>query len=248
MVEQRLPERHPHRLRLVTLLGVVVVAAALTSCNLQSSPESTETRPQVAAEQTGEQHEAYSLHRNIPATTFWVGEQAGKDNRNIHNLSSAWVDDWVGAFGGVDDPDNRCANYQPCGFTPRENPFYYALPYNDLNDDETRKESAKNIPWYNDVMQKYQNPTSVVKNTWAEITVGDKKAYAQWEDSGPYTYDEFGYVFRNENPPAGQAGIDLSPAVADYFGSDGLITVSWRFIKEADVPDGPWKLIVTTSN
>src|SRR5688572_29878474 len=60
---------------------------------------------------------SYPWHHNIVSTVFWVGEQGDTSNDFISNASSTWVRDWVGAFGGIDDPTKRCG-YSPCGFVP----------------------------------------------------------------------------------------------------------------------------------
>jgi hypothetical protein len=35
--------------------------------------------------------------------------------------------------------------------------------------------------------------------------------------------------------------------VRDYLGLAGLDVVDWQFVLAADVPDGPWRAVVTTS-
>ena len=245
MVEQQSPERRSRKARVGALLGIAVLAASLATYNALSPDHTPETKHEVKAER----HEAYSIHRNITATIFWVGEAATQDNDFIHNSASAWLDDWQAAYGGVDDPNNRCG-WLPCGFTPKENSFYFALPYNDLHDDGSRKASARNIPWYGKVID--ANPTSVVKNHWIKITLqkatGEKTAYAQWEDAGPFVYDDFDYVFGDGKPTSNRAGLDLSPATASYLGINGRGAVSWQFVDDLEVPDGPWKEVITTSN
>lgn len=205
-----------------------------------SNPEVRHDRP-VDVERRGN----YTIHKDITATMFWVGEAADESNDFIHNRSSAWIEDWQSAYGGVDDPNNRCGHL-PCTFVPQENPFYFALPYNDLDEHGKRKASAKRIPWYNEVIG--DNPKSVIKNRWIKITFGDKTAYAQWEDIGPFEYDDFGYVFGTGRPESDRAGIDLSPATAIWLKLDGRGNVSWQFVKESDVPKGPWRETITRSN
>ena len=39
---------------------------------------------------------------------------------------------------------------------------------------------------------------SVIKNKWIKITANGKTAYAQWEDCGPFIYDDFNYVFEGK--------------------------------------------------
>jgi hypothetical protein len=179
------------------------------------------------------------------ATTFWVGEPAGEDNGDISNAASTWDEHWQEHFGGVDDPRHR-NGWHPAGFTPRENPFYVALPYNDLDDNGEVKASAAAIPWGAARVE----GQSVVKNRWLHIVSSDKSVYAQWEDAGPFGEDDFAYVFGDAAPKNKinqSAGIDASPAVRDYLGLDDLTPVSWQFVDQAAVPPGPWLDIITTS-
>jgi hypothetical protein len=188
---------------------------------------------------------SFPVHRGITATEFWVGEAAGPDNAFITNTSSAWENNWVANFGGVDDP-NRRAGWFPAGFKPQENPFYYALPYNDLNGQGRTKPSAARIPWAGPSVPPGE---SIVKNRWVRIAVGTKVAYGQWEDVGPFGEDDFRYVFGRRpptNPINQSAGIDLSPGLEAYLGLTGLNPVDWQFVDQAAVPPGPWRKIVTT--
>ncbi|HZS73365.1 MAG TPA: polysaccharide deacetylase family protein, partial [Candidatus Nitrosotalea sp.] len=141
----------------------------------------------------------YPWHQNIVTTYFWVGEPADADNSYNDNLSSAWDDNWTSRYGGVDDPNTR-NGYLPSGFVPKENPFYFALPYNDFNDDGTRKDNAYDVVYWSSEKKTWDDSESMVKNRWIEITKGDKTAYAQWEDSGPFVYDDSNYVFGNARP------------------------------------------------
>ena len=77
---------------------------------------------------------------NIVATVFWIGEQAVEGNP-VPNTESAWDASWVAHYGGEDNPEQR-ANFIPTAFTPGQNPFYVALPYNDVDDHHTRREAA----------------------------------------------------------------------------------------------------------
>ncbi|MBI4127854.1 MAG: hypothetical protein HY459_02155 [Parcubacteria group bacterium] len=181
--------------------------------------------------------------KRVMTTFFWVGEGAGEDNRFISNTSSAWVEDWVGQFGGIDDPDDRCG-FKPCAFEPKENPFYFALPYDDLDDEGERKKSATRIPWYEET----KDNLSVVKDRWIEIRYEGTSCYAQWEDVGPYKTDDFEYVFGSRRPRnryGERAGLDISPAVRDCLGLLDNALVEWRFVESSEVPVGPWNEIVT---
>lgn len=192
----------------------------------------------------------YTLHHDITATYFWVGESASKDNQYNDNLSSAWDSSWVVHFGGVDDPINR-TGYLPVAFVPRENPFYFALPYDDFFVDGSRKPDAySTVYWSHE--KNWSDSESMVKNRWIAITQGNKTVYAQWEDAGPFLYDDKNYVF-GTSPPVNainkNAGLDVSPAVRDYLGlfNQGKNQVSWQFVDFEDIPDGLWKDVITTS-
>ena len=198
---------------------------------------------------TGLVEKKYPLHENIRATYFWVGESADADNQYINNLSSAWDDDWIHHYGGTDDPVNR-NQYLPSEFAPKENPFYFALPYNDFNDDGTRRADAYGVVYWAGEKQ-WNDSESMVKNRWIEITKGNKTVYAQWEDAGPFLYNDSAYVFGDASPSNTlnhDAGLDVSPAVRDYIGlQHGKNIVSWRFVDFVNVPDGPWKDTITSS-
>ncbi|HEY5805825.1 MAG TPA: hypothetical protein VIS56_00380 [Candidatus Saccharimonadales bacterium] len=230
---ERSPDTAPHSSRRNNLLLAVAAGGLLVGTLAACTTDPRNTTP-------GEH--GYPIHHSITTTVFWVGEEGSPDNRGIHNRSSTWIEDWQGAYGGVDDPKSRCG-FLPCGFKPKENPFYFALPYNDLNEDCTPKPSRKHVSWYT-----APPPTgnSVVKNQWIKITFGDKTAYAQWEDAGPFGEDDANYVFGSVEPQA-DAGLDISPATATYLGLDGKEKTSWQFIPEKAVPEGPWRETITKS-
>jgi len=187
------------------------------------------------------------VHRNISATIFWVGEDASEDNSFIPNAASAWDDHWLDHFGGIDDPAHR-TGYLPAGFTPKENPFYFALPYDDLINGTRKSSASRVIPWAKS--RSWGPGESMCKNQWIQISKGDTIVYAQWEDVGPYEEDDAAYVFgtaRPRNRINHNAGLDVSPAVAQYLSMEDVDTVSWQFVAAADVPDGPWKHVLTTS-
>lgn len=190
----------------------------------------------------------YPRHDDIKASVFWVGEPADESNGQIANFSSSWQEEWQTDFGGVDEPaaDQRIG-FCPKAFRPKQNPFYVALPYNDLEIDGTRKADAKRVvPWANESTN--ATTGSIVKNRWVEVSIGDRRCYGQWEDAGPFLENDAAYVFGSARPANTKilgAGIDLSPAVETCLGIAGAATVSWRFIDTADVPNGPWLVIQT---
>ena len=181
-----------------------------------------------------------SWHYQIRATVFWVGEQPTVRNP-VSNAASSWDPNWEESFGGYDHPFKR-RGYLPIGFEPKLNPFYIALPYNDLlHGREHRPEASEVIPWF---WRSYRGPgVSVCHNRWVAIHHKGRIAYAQWKDVGPFTIDDWPYLFEGKRPRAAanqNAGIDISPAVRDFLGVRGNADVDWRFVEESEVPGGPW--------
>lgn len=180
--------------------------------------------------------------RNIVTTVFWVGELAGANNP-VSNQQSSWDLSWMANYGGFDPPEtsNR-RNYIPIGFIPKQNPFYIALPYNDLAKGQFKPEAPLVIPWFR---QAYSGPgQSVCKHHWIAIRKGMRVCYAQWEDCGPFRTDDFEYVFGSERPKGNLnfgAGLDVSPAVRDYLGLQSTDVTDWQFVDVKDVPPGPWR-------
>lgn len=203
--------------------------------------------------QNTSQKKGYPLHTNIVATVFWIGEPVGNGSSE-DNAISAWDDEWQKNYGGYDDYENR-NGYYPVGFIPKQNPFYLDLPYNDFNNNGSRKaNSYQVVPWAGS--QKWDSRTSMMKNRWVKLIRNGVVCYGQIEDSGPYQYDDFNYVFSTEdarpkNKSANNAGMDVSPALRDCLKFEGLNNadnkVDWQFVESSDVPNGPWKQIVTSS-
>ena len=184
------------------------------------------------------------VHRAVTTTVFWVGEQASDDNSHIANVASAWDEQWQAHYGGVDSPDARHL-YSPSGFTPKENPFYVALPYDDIDDSGQRRPTASLCP--NTAKPKQY---SWCKNSWIAIRHGNKVVYAQWEDVGPYQEDDTAYVFGTKQPRNQidtKAGLDVSPAVRDFLNLGDVSRTNWNFVPASSVPAGPWRQIVTIS-
>lgn len=184
--------------------------------------------------------------RTVTTTVFWVGEQSGPDNGYIANYASAWDETWQLHFGGVDSDISR-DGYNPTGFTPKENPFYFALPYSDFTNSGKRKSTAKYCP---NAATLSSQPYSWCKNSWIKIESHGKIAYAQWQDVGPFETDDVDYVFGTTMPKnnfGARAGLDVSPATRDYLGLADVDKAKWQFVSASSVPQGPWKQTVTTS-
>ena len=227
-------------------------AAAQTSVPRVLVP--TGSRP---AAPTAAQHPAasaaagglYPWRLHVTITLFWVGEQA-TDRNPVANLKSSWDQNWMANFGGYDDPEptKRLANFasgefRPKAFVPKLNPFYVALPYNDVVSSHQHKvEASRVIPWF--ARLRPEPGETVCKDRWLQIYNGSRSCYAQWEDCGPWVTDDWEYVFGSKPPQTthnGSAGLDISPAVRDYLSLVSGKKVHWRFVEAAQVPNGPWK-------
>ena len=185
--------------------------------------------------------ERFPWKTQIVTTVFWIGEKPTANNP-VPNRASSWDANWTKNYGGLDNPDRaERHNFIPASFTPRQNPFYCALPYNDKAATGHRPEAPRVVPWFRDA---YQGPAvSTCKGRWIAIRNGNKTAYAQWEDAGPFRTDHWQYVFGNERPKPNLnkgAGLDVSPAVRDYLGLQETDVTDWKFVEFSEVPQGPW--------
>ena len=247
-----------HKPLVLSLLALVVCAGS-SAADVQGNPRvavptvtvPTGSRPTVAAQYgTGSGLRInYPWKTYVTYTIFWVGEQPSARNPTP-NTKSSWDQQWVANFGGCDDPEpaNRVANhttgeFRPKNFVPRLNPFYVALPYNDvLCAGKYKPEAERVIPWFS--RARSEPGKSVCKGRWVQIYNGRRSCFAQWEDCGPWTTDDWEFVFGSKSPKTsenGAAGIDLSPSIRDYLGLTSGKKVHWRFVEAAQVPDGPWK-------
>jgi hypothetical protein len=188
----------------------------------------------------------YPWKLSIVATVFWVGEQATVNNP-VHNFSSSWDKFWWRTYGGYDNPNAEGRRRLPEGgtipatFVPQQNPFYVALPYNDVSGGRHKPEARRVIPWFNSVIE--EDGKSVCRDRWVVLRKGTRVCYAQWSDCGPFRTDHWQYVFGNERPTPNLnrgAGIDVSPAVRDYLGMGNMDVVDWKFVEFSDITPGPW--------
>jgi len=239
--EKRIPKRtRPRRrtektrkrmMKAISILSIGALAAISAGCSTTSQSVSA----------TGER---YPWKKNIVTTVFWVGEKPSANNPTPNRISS-WDKNWSRSYGGFDDPNPaHRRNLIPVKFTPRQNPFYCALPYNDKAATGHRPEAPRVVPWFKEA---YQGPgVSTCKDRWVAIRKGDRTVYAQWEDAGPFRTDYWQYVFGNERPKTTLnrgAGLDVSPAVRDYLGLNETDVTDWRFVEFSEVPRGPWSTL-----
>ncbi len=192
------------------------------------------TRPRVG-------QPVYPWKMNIVTTIFWIGEPSTGVTAAC-NTKSSWDPNWQVNFGGFDDPSPaaRTWDFRPKTFEPKQNPFYVALPFNDITN---KGLAASVIPWFKH--HPNRGAGTVCKSQWIAIRFGKKICYAQWEDCGPFETDDWAYVFgRNPQPKTvmnNGAGLDVSPAVRDYLGIVSGVRCDWRFCDVREVPDGPWR-------
>jgi|ERR1700746_3726107 hypothetical protein len=150
---------------------------------------------------------------------------------------------WCGEPATAHSPSNFESSYDPLWFLHYryENSFYVAVPYCDIDDHGHTKPTAVMAPWYRSEFK--ADGISIMKDRWVELRAGNRIAFAQIKDSGPYSSDDPEYVFGNAPPlphANNQAALDVSPAVRDYLGLSGLSTCSWRFCSAQKVIPGPW--------
>jgi len=134
-----------------------IINNTITNTTITNTTNTTLTNTTTNTTQTNTTKNNYSWHLNAYTTQFYVGTPGTTG-------AGAWDINWLQHYGGVDNPINR-TGYYPLGFTPKENPFYYALPYSDFDSNGKRRTNAMQITWYVPVDQS----TSLVKNRWIEV-------------------------------------------------------------------------------
>lgn len=219
----------PYCLRSPLKLWVFTLLCLLSVLSLYSAEENALIGPSAPSAKA-----KYPWKKDIVTTCFWIGQGCTTYN-DTTNYQSAWDTDWTRNYGGMDDPIRRIG-LLPRKFAATLNPFYIALPFNDLVYPDLAK---KYVPWFKETPRGLK-PVSQCKGHWVEIRNKDGKVcYAQWQDVGPFRSDHAKYVFGNERPNTfNKAGLDVSPAVRDYLGLSGLDLTDWRFVDE--VAEGPW--------
>lgn len=179
----------------------------------------------------GAYHLTYPWKTNILPDVFWIGKQGA--------VRSAWDDNWVKTNGGIDSPNDR-NGYSAAGHAAKVNPFYVALPFNDLAHPELALEW---VPRAWNRQPRNGKAVSGCKDRWVEMkSAAGRICFAQWKDAGPLGDADPEYVFGSSAPKAGdKPALSVSPAVAQYLDlNDDTNRVSWRFVDEANVSPGQW--------
>lgn len=206
----------------------------------------------------------YQWHYRIVSTTFWVGE-IFNSGPNGSQVISTYDAHWEAHYGGCDGlvqgavcrTERRVAanGYFPRHMTPKQNPFYLDVPFDDVNDPIAAAVRARVVPWAHLPAYRARLPhpnQSIMKNHWVEIRSQGHICFGQVEDAGPGRYHDANYVF-GSHPPSNRlynhAGMDVSPALngclhfKELNGENDV--VRWRFVEPRAVPPGPWRKLVT---
>jgi TonB family protein len=108
--------------------GIVATSSPETGASVPPSFFGTSSNPPM----TGVSADGFPLEANVTTTPFWVGD-GQVTGKTLTQYASAWEKHWLKIFGGGDDPERTArGNYIPISFVPHQNTFYYALPYNDV--------------------------------------------------------------------------------------------------------------------
>jgi hypothetical protein len=254
---------------LITALVIGLAILAVLSIVLSTAPRTATGTPTPSGSPSPPIAGAYPWHTRIVSTTFWVGEIFDPNAADGSQVYSTYDSAWMQSYGGCDGvrTANDCRteartaanDYFPTQLTPLENPFYLDLPFDDVNDSQAFASREQVVPWAGQA--EYAGSTgdgsvSLMKNRWVRIRSNGQTCYGQIQDAGPGQYHDAAYVFgtddaRPANKKFNGAGMDVSPALngclrfSDINGEKD--TVDWQFVEAADVPQGPWTRIVTTS-
>lgn len=244
--------------------GIALAALLILSSAACTGRGSGADRGRGDAERAG-----YPWHTDVVATTFWVGEVFDAQASDGSQMYSTYDSNWYASYGGCDGvivagvcqtevrtPEN---NYFPSATSARENPFYLDLPFDDVNNSRGAEMRQAIVPWAGETAYaagKEDASFSLMKNRWVELEHDGNTCFGQIQDAGPGEYDDDAYVFgaddaRPKNQRYGGAGMDVSPALNSCLGFADIngveAGISWRFVDDVDVPQGPWTVLVTTS-
>jgi hypothetical protein len=233
-----------HQSYLASAYPATVIPMTSSAAGSFSSVPSTTITPSsdfVFTNFTKRTKNSYPWRTGIVTTMFWIGE-GGSAVSSTDNVASAWDEDWRSKNRGNDSPNDR-NGFATAEHASTVNPFYVALPFNDLAFPDKAHEWLP-AGWYRRPQDGKQ--VSACKDRWVWIkNAQGRSCFAQWEDVGPLTYSDAEYVFGGHRPTGMgdyRAGLDISPAVAQYLGIDEnhKAITSWRFVDDEDVPPGAW--------
>jgi hypothetical protein len=230
-----------HQPYYASILPTSVIPLTSATTGIYSAPSRTTSPPPdfVFANFSHKSKLIYPWRTGIITTMFWIGE-GGSSISPTDNIGSAWDEHWRSTNRGNDDPEER-NGYASAEHASTVNPFYVALPFNDLAYPDKARDWVPRS-WHRPNQDGKQ--VSACKDRWVWIKNSNgRSCFAQWEDVGPLRSDHAEYVFGTERPDTyTRAGLDVSPAVAKYLGvaENSRSLTSWRFVDDEDVPPGAW--------
>ena len=101
------------------------------------------------------------------------------------------------------------SRYFPRQMTPRQNPFYLDLPFDDINNPTAFAQRGSVVPWAHEPGlsgRAEDRSVSLHENRWVKIKRGDRICYGQIQDAGPGVYDDAAYVFGSDDRRPRTAG------------------------------------------
>ena len=184
------------------LVGLVLLVNGLVAC-------AAEPEPSPAAHVSS----GYPWHTDIVATTFWVGEVFDANASDGSQVDLDLRQQVVGTLRrlrrrrrGRRVPYRRARSadngYFPRQMTPRENPFYLDLPFDDINNSTAFAQRGSVVPWAHEPglsSRAGDRSVSFMKNRWVKLKRGDRICYGQIQDAGPGVYDDAAYVFGSDD-------------------------------------------------
>jgi hypothetical protein len=238
-------------------IATLPVAGATTASS--ASSVATGLLDRAAGDAPAAGRRSYPVHRQVLAMQFRLGAIVSqRDGYDGQSVSSAWDARWAQHYGGcdglgpvgvacsADTAARRGPDWFPTVTVPRENPYYVALPFDDLVPNGTT--GRERMAWSQDpgfAGRQGDRTVSFLKNRWVSVSGPAGTCFAQVEDTGPGAPDP-AYVFDAE-APKDYYGMHLSPALFRCLGFDGTALdgrVDWAFV---DAPDqGPWATLVTS--
>jgi len=233
-----------HQPYYASIIPAAVIPLTSTATGVYSTPPASHTTTpptefQFTNYKKTPKPSSYPWKMGIITTMFYIGE-GGSSISATDNKASSWDEQWVRTNHGTDDPNDR-NGFASADHASTVNPFYIALPFNDLAFPDKAREYVPRA-WHRP--NEDGKPVSACKDRWVCIkNANGRVCYAQWEDVGPLRYDHAEYVFGEERPDTyTRAGLDVSPAVAQYLGIDEnrRAITSWRFVDDEEVPPGQW--------
>lgn len=102
-------------------------------------------------------------------------------------MPTAWDSDASQRFGGYDGASGsdssvtdvpRNSNGIVTEFTPRHNPYYFALPAGEFDENGLIPGARERSPWANEETGEEE---SLFKGRWIRVTGGQSTIYAQWD-------------------------------------------------------------------